>query len=232
MPIAGIPLTTNDAGLDKVLASNLPVVLYLYEQPNTPLEQAFKRAAQANAETILVARVDVGANSYTRQRFGKLTFPALVTLDEGRIESKAEGILPEDVMAHVDFLLGEGPYPTETAAQVKARAANGTHPAAVTDQSFDGEVLHSSVPVLVDFWAPWCGPCQMDAPTLERLAEKYTGQVKIVKLNVDENPQTAQHYRAMSIPLLLLFKNGKVVDRLVGAHPQPAIEVLIKKALL
>ena len=135
-------------------------------------------------------------------------------------------------MAHVDFLLGEGPYPTETAAQVKARAANGAHPVAVTDQSFDREVLHSSVPVLVDFWAPWCGPCQMVAPTLERLAEKYTGQVKIVKLNVDENPQTAQHYRAMSIPLLLLFKNGKVVDRLVGAHPQPAIEVLIKKALL
>ena len=92
-------------------------------------------------------------------------------------------------------------------------------------------MLHSSLPVLVDFWAPWCGPCHMVAPTLERLAQQYAGKVRIAKLNVDENPLMAQRYQAMSIPMLLLFKGGKQVGKLVGAHPQPNIEQLIRQAL-
>lgn len=78
----------------------------------------------------------------------------------------------------------------------------------------------SSVPVIVDFWAPWCGPCRMISPVLEKLAERYAGRLKVVKVNVDENQQLAQRYQAMSIPLLVLIEDGKEVDRQVGAVPQ------------
>jgi thioredoxin 2 len=94
----------------------------------------------------------------------------------------------------------------------------------VTDETFKQEVLSSPIPVLVDCWAPWCGPCQMVAPIMEQLASEYGGRVKIAKLNVDDNPLTASHYDMRSIPTLLLFKNGELMNRLVGALPKAAIE--------
>lgn len=97
-----------------------------------------------------------------------------------------------------------------------------------TDQNFEQEVLNSQKPVLVDFWAPWCGPCQMMGPIIEELAEELEGQVVVGKLNVDENPQMAQKYGIMGIPTLLVFKNGQVVEQFVGVQPK---EVL-KQALL
>ena len=101
----------------------------------------------------------------------------------------------------------------------------------IADQSFKEEVLKSEVPVVVDFWAPWCGPCLMIAPITEKLAEEYTGKVKFCKLNVDNNPQAAGEYKVMSIPLLLFFNNGKVVEQIIGAVPEnvirPKIEALL-----
>lgn len=90
----------------------------------------------------------------------------------------------------------------------------------VTDSNFQQEVMQSSIPVLVDFWAPWCGPCRMLAPTIEELAKEYDGQVKVCKLNTDESPQTAGGFGISSIPTVLFFKNGQVVDRLVGLNPK------------
>ena len=97
-------------------------------------------------------------------------------------------------------------------------------PIIVTDKTFEQEVEKSSLPVLIDCWAPWCGPCHMLAPTIEQLAEELDGRVKIAKLNVDENPQTAMKFGIMSIPTMLIFKGGEVVDRLVGVQPKAAIE--------
>ena len=94
----------------------------------------------------------------------------------------------------------------------------------VSDSDFETEVLNSSQPVVVDFWAEWCGPCRMIAPALEEIAGSMNGKVKIVKLNVDENPQTAAKYGIMSIPTLMLFKNGELASRQVGAAPKQKLE--------
>jgi len=90
----------------------------------------------------------------------------------------------------------------------------------VNDRNFKTEVLESTIPVLVDFWAAWCGPCRMVAPIVEELAGEYEGKLKVTKLNVDENHDTAQTYGIMSIPTLLIFKDGKPAQRLVGAMPK------------
>jgi len=93
----------------------------------------------------------------------------------------------------------------------------------VTDQNFEEEVIKSDLPVLVDLWAPWCRPCLMVAPIVERLAEKYNDRFKFCRLNVDENPRTAVKYNVMSIPTLLFFKDGKVADTVIGAVPEQAL---------
>jgi thioredoxin 1 len=99
-----------------------------------------------------------------------------------------------------------------------------SHPLEVTDVNFKDEVLNSDKPVLVDFWAEWCGPCKMIAPTVAELAKEYDGRFKIAKLDVDANYQTAGSYGVRSIPTLLIFKSGRVVDQIVGAVPKQRLK--------
>lgn len=101
----------------------------------------------------------------------------------------------------------------------------------VTDNEFEEKVLNSKIPVLVDFWAAWCGPCKMAEPVLEELSDEYKGKVDIVKLNVDENPQNTQKFGVMSIPTTILFKDGKELERQIGFAGKQAFENLVKKAL-
>ena len=100
----------------------------------------------------------------------------------------------------------------------------------VSDADFEAQVLKSTEPVVVDFWAEWCGPCKMIAPALEEIAGSMNGKVKIVKLNVDENPATAAKYGIMSIPTLMLFKNGELASRQVGAAPKQKLEAWINSS--
>ncbi len=101
----------------------------------------------------------------------------------------------------------------------------------VTDSSFQEEVLDSELPVLVDFWAPWCGPCRMVGPVVEEIADQYKGQIKVVKLNTDENPNVASQYGIRSIPTLMIFKGGQRVDMVVGAVPKTTLAQTLEKQL-
>lgn len=96
----------------------------------------------------------------------------------------------------------------------------------VTDSNFESEVLKSDIPVLVDFWAPWCGPCRALAPTIDKVAESLAGKLKVVKLNTDENPESAVKFRINSIPNLIFFKNGQPVEQIIGAVDQSKIEAV------
>lgn len=113
----------------------------------------------------------------------------------------------------------------------KTRLDAGGAPLTVTDATFATAVERSPLPVLVDAWAPWCGPCRMVAPAIDELAAELAGRVRVAKLNVDENPQTAARFNLRSIPTLLVMKGGREVGRIVGAHPKAEISRQLERAL-
>ena len=106
-----------------------------------------------------------------------------------------------------------------------------TKPVAVTDETFQAEVLDYELPVLVDFWAEWCGPCRMVAPVMDKMAEEFSGQVRVAKVNVDENPQLSQAFRVMSIPTLMMVKDKTVVFSQPGAVPEHAVRDLVQQLI-
>jgi thioredoxin 2 len=113
----------------------------------------------------------------------------------------------------------------------KTRLPVYSNPMSVTDATFSAEVEHSPLPVLLDMWAPWCGPCQMVAPVIDDLAAELAGRVRVAKLNVDENPITAARFDVRSIPALLVIKAGKEIDRIVGVQPKAEIARRLERAI-
>jgi thioredoxin 1 len=223
MSIASV-IHTNGQSIGRVLVAGLPVALIFWSK-HQPLdatwEALLERSAAQYAGRLLIAKVDADTEQAVAQQYALPTLPAFVLVRQG----KTEVALPargdsNSFVAWVRHLLEGGPRPAMTSAPT---ANSDGKPITLTDANFN-QIVQGEKPVLVDFWAPWCGPCRMVAPAVEELAKSFQGRAVIGKLNVDENPQTAQRYQIMSIPALYIFKGGKVVDRMVGAQPAAILQ--------
>lgn len=220
-------LVSNDMSLDRVLNAGLPVIMIFHDENlSADLRQALDDLARQYAGKLLLITLARNDAPQATSRFRIRRFPALVIARAGKTVSSQEEVRVGDLKPHIAYLLDEGPRPTprpvdrlsESPKQATARG-----PVPVNEANFEREVLQASRTVLVDFWAPWCAPCRMVAPALERLAHEQANALKVVKVNVDENPGLASRYGAMSIPTMLVFKGGREVDRWVGALPENAI---------
>lgn len=224
------PITTNDQSIERVLNAGLPVTLiFLDAAPSSELQNAMASLAKTHAGELLVVRVPVSENPAAAARFAARRGPLVITMRAGQEQSRGVITSPRDLEAHARYLLGKGPRPNPDVP--RAAQATADRPLNVTDASFSQEVLRSSLPVVVDFWAPWCGPCRSVAPVLDHLAQEMAGRVKIAKINVDENPVTMQQFGVQGIPTMLIVKDGKIIDRWVGALPEPGIRSRVARVL-
>jgi len=235
MAVFDTPIISNDQSIERVLATGLPVLLIFLGQPSPELSQVMDQVARNNAGNLLVVRIPAKENPVTTHRFQVHSTPAWVGYLNGQVVSQGQGTSGSELQKHVDFLLGKGPRPEPAAAQPAAQpgkpqptseartSGSGGTPVMVEDATYEQEVLRSPIPVVVDFWAPWCGPCRMVEPTVKKLAHEWAGRVKMVKINVDENPVVASRLGVQGIPTMVVVKNGQIVDRWAGALPEPAM---------
>jgi len=223
------PLNSSTQSFGRVLDAGLPVLAIFFTGAlDAARDDALKALAKANAGALLVAKIRADENQALAQKYALRTTAAL-TFRDGKEFSRVENPSADALRAHAAYVLGRGPKP-ESAPPRRADDADGT-PLKVSDATFARDVLNAPLPVMVDFWAEWCGPCRMIAPALEKLAREYAGRVRIAKLNVDENPRTQAQYQVQGIPTLLLVKNGQVVDRIVGALPEGQLRMQVERLL-
>ena len=235
------PIHTNERSIDRVLHAGVPVLLVFWQRNCPPCDQlnpALDQLAASYAGRALIAKVAVTENPNLTRQHGITHQPGLVFVKDGATIAQAHGAATGDSLrAWLDYLLIGGtrppmptgpsiplvaaPAPSAPPQQESATETNAA-PQIATDATFD-RLINAAGPVLVDFWAPWCGPCRAVAPAVERLAGEFAGRALVAKLNVDENPHTAQRFGITGIPALFIFKHGKVVERLVGAQPLPAL---------
>lgn len=248
------PIHTNEQSIDRVLGAGLPVLLVFWRSrecvPCEQIKPALDRLAAVLAGKILIARVDAPSNPQLVARYGVQHLPGLLFLSDGEVVARASGTVSEQALqAWLEALLAgrsagtlQGtsvPIGGATPRSDEPRSAPSTpaskpssgdgRPIVLSDRTWEQQVLRSERPVLVDFWAPWCGPCRMIAPSVEQLAREFAGRAVVGKLNIDENPHTQRRYGIMSIPAIFVFHHGKAVEQLVGARPVGALREALAK---
>lgn len=239
MPVFDTPITTDSNNLSKILKQDLPVLLLLHEgQRDKPLEDALNKVARKQKGDLLVVKVDVRENPGVHSDYKHIATPALISFNaKGKVQAEVDYARPGDVRSHAALLVNGTPLPEAKAkAQPVSSSSNGgsdghhSGTIQVSDQTWRNEVLKSKVPVLVDFWAPWCGPCRSIAPYVEQLAKEYAGQIKVVKLDTDRNQVMARRYDIRSIPTFAVFDKGQQVARMSGANPS-GIKRMVEQAI-
>ncbi len=232
-----VPVNGNDASFERLVTqAHQPVVAVFWSPAQTPrhqLNSVLEQVAREYAGEVLVVKLDTADAPQAQARYSVHTLPQFLFFRDGKLIARARG-MPTAAMLRpwVEYLLGRGPKPVskKRAAPPPEGDASG-RPVVVNDGNFDAVVLQSGRPALVDFWAAWCHPCRMVAPVVEQLARDYAGRAVIAKLDVDSNPLTAQRYGVQSIPTLLLFRDGREVDRIIGAQPPQVIRSRLEAIL-
>ena len=222
MPIDTV-IHTNQHSINRVINAGVPVVLSFWQESDRATDAMLDNAASAYASKALFAKIDATAEPSLVQRFGVQQVPSTVFVVDGMTDGAVPGSLSQtDLNAWLNYLINGGTRPatanTSTNDTNGAETNGSSKPITLTDANFQ-QVISGPDPVLVDFWAPWCGPCRMVAPSVEQLAEEFSGRAVVGKLNVDDNYRTSQQYGIQGIPALYIFKNGQPVDQLVGAQP-------------
>lgn len=237
------------------------LVFWQHKVPQSAeLDPILNQLANRYAGRALIAKVDAEAEPDLIKRYEIRTLPSIVGIKQGKTEvTLTDRVSDQAVQEWLAYLVDGGArpvqasgagIPTSTGQPLHTNGINGAHhqsaspaasardkasapqnaPQTVTDANFD-QVINGQMPVLVDFWAEWCGPCRMVAPSVEQLAQEFAGRAVVAKLNVDHNPRTASRFNIMSIPALYIFKGGQVVDRIVGAQPLPVLRQRLTQAL-
>lgn len=219
-------IANDDKSLKNILGQKEPALICFYDgddKTDKPLMDALKQVAKKSGDELLIIQANISNTPDFYAKYEQPELPAVVTLTKGffgrKVKSTAGSVRPKDVRNHVEFLLNDTPLPEDQTPQEDEQLKSGKKIKAVFDDDFRAEVLKSKTPVLVDFWAPWCGPCQVIAPYIEEMSVKHKGKIKVVKVNTDATPVTVRRYQISSMPTFVMFDRGQEIGRFSGASP-------------
>jgi len=222
--MADAPLQVKNGELKDLTRRNTVLLLTHDGKIDKKLNKAVNNIARNESDLIMVTLNYIEDSEAIETLDISDAAPTLLIYEEGDEIGRIFRAKAKQLYDYVEYLLGDGPQPDNRIHTEKANVASRTvSPTHVTERNFKSTVLKSKQPVLVDYWAAWCGPCNTLAPVVERLAVEFDGQARVAKVNVDENPGLSRQFGVQSLPTMIIYKNGKEVDRIIGAQPENVI---------